>query len=83
MLERLLDYGLQYTIYTLEVVLFVSLLRRGQWKRQLGVAVYVISLLTVDALVRPYFHSEAVRCRTFKHERFRACSRFFPLRRTL
>jgi hypothetical protein len=55
MLERLLDYGLQYTIYTLEVVLFVSLLRRGQWKRQLGVAVYVISLLTVDALVRPYF----------------------------
>lgn len=55
MLDRVLGYGLQYTIYVLEVVLFLLLLRRGQWKRRLGVSVYVLSLLAVDALVRPYF----------------------------
>lgn len=55
MLDKLLESGLQYTIYALEAALFLLLLRRGQWKRQLGVSVYVISLLAVDALVRPYF----------------------------
>ena len=50
-----LNYGLQYAIYVLEAFLFLLLLRRGEWKRQLGVSVYLVSLLVVDAFARPYF----------------------------
>jgi hypothetical protein len=55
MLDRLVEYALQYSIYTLEAGLFLFLVRKGHWKRQLGVSVYVVCLFTVDALVRPYF----------------------------
>jgi hypothetical protein len=55
MLDRVLEYGLQYAIYSLEIGLFLLLLLRGQWKRLLIVSVYLISLLVVDALLRPYF----------------------------
>jgi hypothetical protein len=54
MLDKFLTYGLQYTIYILEAGLFLLLLRRAEWKRQIGVSVYLLSLLAVDALGRPY-----------------------------
>lgn len=54
MLDNLLGYGLQYAIYGLEGLLFLLLLQRGQWKRQLGVWLYVFSLVAVDGGVRPY-----------------------------
>jgi hypothetical protein len=55
MLDKFLAYGLQYTGYALEVGLFVLLLRAGQWKRLWGVSVYLVSLVAVDILARPYF----------------------------
>jgi hypothetical protein len=55
MLDKFLTCGLQYVIYVLEALLFFLLVRRGQWKRQWGVSVYLVSLLAVDALARPTF----------------------------
>jgi hypothetical protein len=54
MLDKVLGCGLQYMIYGVEGLLFLLLLRRGQWKRQLGVWLYVFSLVAVDGGIRPY-----------------------------
>lgn len=54
MLDKLLGYGLQYAGYGLEVYLFVFLLVRGQWRRQLAVSLYVFSLLAIDGVARPF-----------------------------
>ena len=51
----MLDKFLACVIYVLEALLFVLLLRRGEWKRHFAVSTYLISLLAVDAALRPYF----------------------------
>jgi hypothetical protein len=54
MLDKFLGYGLPYVIYSVEGLLFLFLLRHGQWKRQLGVWLYVFSLVAVDGGIRHY-----------------------------
>jgi hypothetical protein len=53
--EKLLEYGLQYGIYMLEALVFAVVVHRGQWRRYLGVSVYLLSFAAVDLAVRPYF----------------------------
>lgn len=52
--EKLLGYGLQYGSYILEAAVFALLVRRGLWKRYLGVSLYLASFLAIDLAVRPY-----------------------------
>jgi hypothetical protein len=55
MLGNLLASGVEWTVQILELFLVVYLLYRGLWKRHAGVLVYLLSLLTVDEVVRRYF----------------------------
>jgi hypothetical protein len=54
MVERLATVGLQYAVYFLEGGLFVYLLLRGHFRRLLGLSLYVVGLLAIDAAARPY-----------------------------
>lgn len=54
MVERLATVGLQYTVYLLEVGLLAYMLLRGHGKRLLGVSLYLVGLLAIDAIARPF-----------------------------
>jgi hypothetical protein len=53
MAERLAIVGLQYTVYFLEFALVAFLARKGQLRRLLGLSVYLVGLLLIDAMGRP------------------------------
>ncbi len=54
MVERLVDYGVQYVGYLLEVGLLGFLLYRGKWNRLRAVSLYLAGLLLIDAVGRPW-----------------------------
>lgn len=54
MVEKLITHGLQYGVYVLELLLFLFLLRHGQWRRLRGVWLYVGFLFLVDGVGRPF-----------------------------
>jgi hypothetical protein len=53
--NELVTYVLQYGVYAAEAALFILLLRRGRWKRLVGLFLYVTFLFAVDGLARPQF----------------------------
>ncbi len=53
MAYRLVGYGIQYSVYLAELCLFLFLLRRSRWRQQVGVLLYIFSLLLIDSVGRP------------------------------
>ena len=53
MSDSILAYGLQYGGYILEFAVLVLILRTGRWRRWMGVSLYLLLLLSVDAVGRP------------------------------
>lgn len=53
MVDGFLRFAIQYPIYALEVGLLGVMMWRGQWKRHVGLFVYVALLVALDALARP------------------------------
>lgn len=51
--DGFLRFAIQYPIYGLEVGLLGVMMWRGQWKRHVGVFVYLALLVALDALARP------------------------------
>jgi hypothetical protein len=54
MVERLAIVGLQYTVYFLEFALVAYLVRKGHLRRLAGISVYLLGLLLIDAVGRPF-----------------------------
>jgi hypothetical protein len=54
MVDKLVTYGLQYFGYSLEVALFLFLLWGARWRRVTSAFAYLVLLLAVDGLGRPY-----------------------------
>jgi hypothetical protein len=48
------NYGLYYTIYFLEVGLFLFMIYHGRWRKLSGVFLYLVALLGLDGVVRSY-----------------------------
>jgi hypothetical protein len=53
MSNPILGYGIQYGGYVLELTLLALILKSGQWRRWRGVCLYLLLLLSVDAVGRP------------------------------
>jgi hypothetical protein len=51
--HELVTYFLQYGVYSAEAALLALLLRRGKWKRFLGLFLYVALLFATDGVARP------------------------------
>ncbi len=54
MVDKLIIHGLQYSSYCLELGLFLYLLFWGQWRRLIGLGLYVLLFLATDAIGRPF-----------------------------
>jgi|SRR5579863_175799 len=55
MVGGILSFFVQYAAYALEVGVVAVMVWRGQWKRHVGLFVYVALLVVIDALARPLF----------------------------
>jgi hypothetical protein len=54
MAERLAIVGLQYAVYFLEFALLAYLVRKGHLRRLVGLSIYLLGLLLIDAFGRPF-----------------------------